>query len=142
MQDIGTFAALYFGCLSLATLAGLSWHWPRSQKRTGRSPVIAAIREGLPFTVSGLAGTAGSELDKTLVLRSAGDAAAGQYSAAYRLVMAATLPVNSLILASAPRMFGQVRNGLSSFHGLLVATTLGYALMASVLVLILAPLIP
>jgi O-antigen/teichoic acid export membrane protein len=88
--------------------------------------------------VSSAAMTAGSELDKTILLRSAGGVIAGQYAAAYRIMQAATLPVNSLILAAAPRMFrtaGQARKLTSA----LFIATLCYAFFTALAIAVFSP---
>jgi O-antigen/teichoic acid export membrane protein len=141
VHDLRTFAILYLGGISLATATALCWFWPRTQTVVQHYRFVDTIREGTPFVVSGVAVTAGSELDKTIMLRAAGDFAAGQYSAAYRVIQAAILPVNSLVLAVTPRLFKasspSVRAGAH-----LVLLTAAYALVAAMTTWLLAPLLP
>jgi O-antigen/teichoic acid export membrane protein len=63
------------------------------------------VRDGAPYIVSNAATIANSEIDKTLLLRMLGPIPAGQYSAAFRVAQAATIPVNALVVALGPRLF-------------------------------------
>lgn len=63
------------------------------------------VREGAPYIVSNAATIANSEIDKTLLLRMLGPIPAGQYSAAFRVAQAATIPINALVVALGPRLF-------------------------------------
>jgi O-antigen/teichoic acid export membrane protein len=109
-------------------------------KMTSASAALRAIREGLPYTVSGAAITAGSELDKTILLRTQGEILTGQYTAAYRIMQAATLPVNSLILAAAPRMFRSATTAARPLLRPMLAGITGYAAMVGLVLAVLSPL--
>ncbi|UBB24398.1 lipopolysaccharide biosynthesis protein [Pseudoxanthomonas japonensis] len=63
------------------------------------------FRTGAAYATAWSAGTATSELDKTLSLQFAGAEANGVYSVAYRFASVLTLPVASLVLAAQPRLF-------------------------------------
>jgi O-antigen/teichoic acid export membrane protein len=141
VRHLGSFSAIYLGCVSVAVLAALLWFWPRSPKVTQTYRLIDTIREGAPYVVSSLAVTAGNELDKTIMLRAAGDVSAGLYSAAYRVIQAAILPVNSLVLAVTPRLFKTSQLPMKMGNHLVVFTTI-YALLAALATFLLAPLLP
>jgi O-antigen/teichoic acid export membrane protein len=142
MHGVAEFANVYFSVLFATLLAAMLVLWPRGGSGFPPRPsFIATLREGLPYSVSGAANAAGSELDKTILLRSAGDVATGQYAAAYRVMQAATMPVNSLILAMTPRLFRASRAVTSPSRQLMLAT-IGYAVTASIAIWLLAPALP
>lgn len=139
-HDVATFALLYLAWLVMVVGLTLYAAWPRSKAPSlPRPSLIATVHEGLPYVVGGAAMTASSELDKTFLLRSGGEILAGQYAAAYRIMQAATLPVNSLILAAAPRMFRANSQARGGIDGTLFAATLAYALVAALFLALLAP---
>ena len=70
----------------------------------GFMPTVRDMREGAGFTVMRLTDTALNSLDKTLVLQLANSHMAGIYSAAYRLISVATLPLVSLSMSVLPRL--------------------------------------
>jgi O-antigen/teichoic acid export membrane protein len=93
--------------------------------------------------VSGAATAAASDLDKTILLRSTSSVITGQYAAAYRVMQAATLPINSLILAATPRLFRASGTGsLDNIGQTLMLATVAYAISASIVVWTLAPILP
>lgn len=143
IRNVDDFAPLYLTCLVIVVLVSLSIFSPRGQGNQQRPSLVATIRGGFPYVISSVAVTAGSELDKTILLHSAGGVIAGQYAAAYRIMQAATLPVNSLILAVTPRLF-RAQHG--TFAGkttrILISATLIYAFLTSILMWLIAPLIP
>lgn len=139
MNSIRSFSILYLATLSVATTSGLFIFWNRRRAEYGTS-IWQAARRGIPYVISAITSTAGAELDKTILLREAGGRVAGEYAAAYRIVSAAMLPVNSLILAAAPRMFAASQaQGRLLFRNLFLVV-LGYSALASGLLLAAAPL--
>jgi O-antigen/teichoic acid export membrane protein len=106
---------------------------------------FAELREGVSFSAAWFTGNAVTELDKTLALRLAGSEIAGIYSAAYRMVSVATLPVASLALAAQPRLFRQSINTQRDKTHLvrnLALLAAGYGVAASAALLLLAGVIP
>jgi O-antigen/teichoic acid export membrane protein len=140
LSDVGAFAPLYLGWLTVITVVTLLIAWPRNGGKQPRPSLTSIVREGLPYMVSSAAVTAGGELDKTILLRYAGGIVTGQYAAAYRIMQAATLPVNSLILAASARMFRSPESNPSKFDGLLFMAILGYALIAAAALWLIAPI--
>lgn len=138
-RELTIYATLHLGWLTLAVITThLLTSLPKMRGRKP-SPIIQTMREGLPYAVSAVTLTAGNELDKTILLRTQGSVITGQYTAAYRIMQAATLPVNSLILAATPRMFKfAVNAGKTLFWSMLLATTV-YALIAALLLGMLSP---
>lgn len=138
-RDLSIYATLHLAWLTLTVIVThLLTRLPRTHG--GKSnPVLQTMREGLPYAISGATLTAGNELDKTILLRTQGEVITGQYTAAYRIMQAATLPVNSLILAAAPRMFKfSVDTSRTLFWSMLLAT-ITYALIAAAVLGILSP---
>lgn len=142
LSSLSAFATLYLGCFATAAIITAILVWPRRSTRRISYGFLATIREGLPFFVSSAAVTAGGELDKTIMLRSAGSALTGQYAAAYRIVQAAALPVNSLVLAVTPRLFKSTEEVNANYAIKLIAVTISYAIFAAALIWFLAPLLP
>jgi len=141
-RDVTSFAQSYLAWLVLTAAITLYLAWPRSDATTATCTTRHAIREGLPYAVSGLALTAGSELDKTVLLRLAGEAVTGPYAAAYRIASAATLPVNALVLAASPRLFRTPSKDNARLAAAMLAVVLGYAALASSALWLLAPFAP
>jgi O-antigen/teichoic acid export membrane protein len=135
-RSLDTFAALYLASLVL-TVALVFWRF-KPVVRGSWSGLRNEVREGLPYAVSMAVRTSGSEIDKTMMLRFAGATLTGQYSAAARVVQAATLPVVALIVAAGPRWFRDSK-GLS---GPLFLAAGAYALLAAGGLWLAAPLLP
>lgn len=142
LHDVGTFAWLYLLWLLVVVSATLFLAWPRGGNAPAETTTRRAIREGLPYAVSGVALTAGSELDKTVLLRIGGSAVTGPYAAAFRIAVAATLPVNALILAASARLFRVPSAKTGRLVGVMLAVVLGYALGAAAVLWLLAPFVP
>lgn len=95
-----------------------------------RRPLIgrADLREAGGFTGMRVVDTALGSLDKTLVLRLAGDGIAGQYTAAFRLASLVALPMVSLAISATPRLF----RGAAGERDALARTLLRWGLLAGV----------
>lgn len=141
LRNVTSFAQLYLVWLILTVVVTLYSAWPRGKAVT-TDTTRQAIREGLPYAVSGLALTAGSELDKTVLLRLAGEAVTGPYAAAYRIASAATLPVNALVLAASPRLFRSPSADNTRLAATMLMVVLSYATLAAIAVWLLAPFAP
>lgn len=143
LSDLEQFAVLYIAWLTPAVLCALWCAWPRTaSRRIEEMSAERAIRDGLPYAVSAVAMTAGSELDKTVLLRIAGDAVTGPYAAAYRIASAAIQPVNALILAAAPRLFRRSRSGSHQLPGVMFIAIVAYAVVAAMVLWLFSPFVP
>lgn len=138
-SDVTSFAQLYLAWLIPTVVVTRHLARPR-RSDTARCTIRQAIHEGLPYVMSGVALTAGSELDKTVLLRLAGDTVTGPYAAAYRIASAATLPVSALILAAAPRLFRAPSANNHHLAASMLAAVLSYAWLAAAAIWLLAPL--
>ena len=105
----------------------------------------ADLSEGLSFSVSGSSISLYNDIDKTFLVSLGESAAAGIYSAAYRVVDVATVPIYSVYAAAAPHFFRQGEQGVraaSAFARRTLRHTLPYAALAAVAMLVAAPLLP
>ena len=149
--DVGDRLVLWGGLYAAASLAAAAYahyrvardlgrpRWP------GRRELIGHIRAGVPFSLLGGAGKLYLDADKFLLARLAGLETAGIYSAGYRFVDLAFLPLYALIAAAVPRLFRAGANGTA--HSLraalpLLGPALSYAAAAGLGLFLAAPLIP
>lgn len=114
--------------------------WPRF-RRIRRSD----LSEGLSFSVSGSSISIYNDIDKTFLVSLGQNSAAGIYSAAYRVVDVATMPIYGVYAAAAPHFFRHGSEGVrhaSAFARHTLRRTLPYAALASLLLVAAAPLLP
>ena len=103
------------------------------------------LSEGLSFSVSSSSISIYNDIDKTFLVSLGQTTAAGIYSAAYRVVDAATMPIYSVYAAAAPRFFRTGADGVhhaAAFARGTLRRTLPYSVLAAVAMFFLAPLIP
>jgi O-antigen/teichoic acid export membrane protein len=106
VRSIGWYAAIYLLGMSSCVGMLLVRLWPRGNNGTSTLPSIASeVGEGIRYAVSSATVTANSELDKSVMLRLAGELATGHYSAASRVAQAAIMPVQALLVSISPRWF-------------------------------------
>lgn len=102
-------------------------------------------RNGFYFAVTLSAQGIYNDIDKTMLVRLAGLAAAGVYGAAYRLVDVSFVPVKSLLYAAFARFFEHGKNGIGgtvAFARRLLPMAVAYAGLAGVALYLCAPLLP
>jgi O-antigen/teichoic acid export membrane protein len=128
-----------------AALAALSvtiaLGWPLAALRRARKD----LRDGAYFSASLAATTIYTDIDKVMLAQLATLAAAGVYSAAYRVIGLAFLPVASLLLAAYPRFFKHGTAGIESssrYAKRLLTVSLPLGFGAGLVVFVGAPLIP
>jgi O-antigen/teichoic acid export membrane protein len=103
------------------------------------------LREGAYFATSLSAQNIYNDIDKWMLARLSTLEATGIYSAAYRLIDVAFVPVKSLLAAAYPRFFQRGAHGARA--GLALARRLlplaaGYAAIAGLALYVLAPVLP
>lgn len=131
----------YCGTMALLVAVTVYVFRPRSaQSRQDWPTAIQTVRQGLSYMASSVAVTAGSELDKALLLKFAGPLQTGEYAAAFRVAQATTIPVNAFVLAFVPRLFRGHRNSdfllqVSRYLG----AALAYGTVAGLLLWLAAP---
>lgn len=93
-----------------ASLTGacISWLAVRQilspQKSTFCYPKTDAI-EGISFAAGWFTATSMTTLDKSIVLRNAGENIAGIYASSYRIASIFTMPIDAMIMSAMPRLF-------------------------------------
>ncbi len=135
--------ALAMGTLS-ACLLGLMWY------RLARPLFIHPFKtmsfsEGFAFAVGATSETIYGDADKMLLVRMRGEAVAGAYTVAYRLVSIAFVPVAAFIMAKLTTMFraghGDIRASLAHIHEFRFVLVL-YVALAAVGLALMGPAIP
>jgi O-antigen/teichoic acid export membrane protein len=105
----------------------------------------ADLSEGFSFSLSSSSISVYNDIDKTFLVSLGQTYAAGIYSAAYRVVDAASAPIYAVYAAATPRFF---REGARSIHRARVfsrttlARTLPFSFVAAALLALGAPLLP
>lgn len=133
------FGFIYLACLAIAAVAcGVLDARPARDARWSQRSLL---REGLPYSFSGAAAAASSELDKTIVLGELGARTAGVYSAPFRIVQAATMPAMALALAAVPRLFRSSVDGSRSRLPELLGAAAAYGVVAGAGLWLAAPLL-
>jgi O-antigen/teichoic acid export membrane protein len=102
-------------------------------------------REGFFFAIGVSAQGAYNDIDKSLLVKLSTSAVAGIYSAAYKLMDAAFIPIRALIYSSYPIFFKKGENGSGDAHQYarrLLPWTAGMGLLMGVGMVVCAPLIP
>lgn len=103
------------------------------------------LEEGLSFSLSSSSITVYNDIDKTFLISLGQTWAAGIYTAAYRVVDAASAPIYAIYAAAAPRFFREGACGVHrarDFSRATLARTVPYALGTSILLALGAPLLP
>lgn len=105
----------------------------------------ADLSEGLSFSFSASSISVYNDIDKAFLVSLGQTYAAGIYSAAYRVVDAASAPIFAVYAAAAPRFFREGARGVRharDFSRTTLKRTLPYSIAAAALLAIGAPLLP
>jgi O-antigen/teichoic acid export membrane protein len=105
----------------------------------------ADLSQGLSFSFSSSSISVYNDIDKTFLVSLGQTYSAGIYSAAYRVVDAASAPIYAVYAAAPPRFFREGARGIQAardFSHKTLARTLPYALAAAALLALGAPLLP
>jgi len=105
----------------------------------------ADLSEGLSFSVSGSSISVYNDIDKTFLVSLGETDAAGIYSAAYRVIDAASAPLYAVYAAAAPRFFREGMESVQragSFARTTLRRTLPYSAVAALALAVGAPLVP
>ena len=103
------------------------------------------LSEGLSFSLSNSSISVYNDIDKTFLVSLGQNSAAGIYSAAYRVVDIASMPIYGVYAAAAPHFFRHGSDGVrpaAAFAHRTLRRTLPYAVIASVALAVAAPLLP
>ena len=126
--------------LPALALVTLRLGWPKFGPIRGRD-----MSEGLSFSLSSSSLTIYNDIDKTILIGYGQTAAAGIYSAAYRVVDAASAPIYAIYTAATPRFFREGAGGVRQARAFARSTmrrTVPYSAVASVLLALAAPVVP
>ena len=107
--------------------------------------LVQGLWDGIAFAFGGAAIRLYADVDKTMLARMTTLAATGAYSAAYRVIDMALVPVASLLAVSLPTFFRAKETGPShslAIAGRFIRLPLLYALLASICMYSLAGLMP
>ncbi|WP_313319786.1 oligosaccharide flippase family protein [Stenotrophomonas sp.] len=136
-------AGLFFYALGyvLASVLALAYGWMALPScwpswRSWCLPNRAQWRHALGYAATNITRTAPAELDKALALKLLPVATVGLYSAAARVIGAATLPIAAMALAALPRLFRegqQSQSGRRLLVWMYVAALIYSTLLAGVL---------
>lgn len=143
---LGAWAAVY-ATLSLGGAAVLLAAVRRDvgPARPSASTYLNQWRDGLAFSVGLGSQAVYNDVDKAMLARITGASAAGVYTAAYRLVDMAFVPMRALLSAAYPRFFAAGERGIAGTVALarsMAPAALGYAVLAGAGLLVAAPLAP
>lgn len=150
-QSLGQWSVLYAGMalsVVLVTYCFIQQNGIGSIKgnlRFWQETGIQQLKTGWDFAVGGVAVLAFSDIDKLLLPRLSSAAAAGVYSAAYRVVTFAQTPIMSLMTSGMAEMSRQGNQGLRygwAYGSRLAKWVIGYGCIGTIGLWILAGLIP
>ncbi|HEY1809668.1 MAG TPA: oligosaccharide flippase family protein [Acidobacteriaceae bacterium] len=133
---IATLAVAIFAMI-LATVCLGRPRWARVRR--------ADISEGVSFSLSSSSISVYNDIDKTFLVGMNQVHAAGIYSAAYRVVDAASAPIYAVYAAAAPRFFRHGADGVGSaraFARTMLRRTLPLSIGAAAILALAAPLLP
>ena len=144
--SIQNWAIVYLSTSILAATLGVIWvNNNIGQPRLELRRVKGELSEGFYFAASLSAQNIYNDIDKSMLARMATLDAVGVYAAAYRLIDVAFIPVRSILNAAYPGFF---RAGQTSICGALgymwrlLPQSAGYSLIASLLIVFGAALVP
>jgi O-antigen/teichoic acid export membrane protein len=145
-SSIFDFAWTYFGATAFAatlSLVQVSRAFGGPAWRQGT--ITGRLKEGLSFSLGMIANSAHGEIDKALLLRMDGAATAGTYSAASRVISAASIPIISYVISAVPGLFRAGESGISAGARTawkLLPPALSYGALAGGGIFVLAELLP
>lgn len=131
--------------LALGTLSALWVSFSLGFGSLRLAPMKGKWGEGFFFAVGLASQNTYNDLDKFLLARISSEQAAGVYTAAYRFVDAAFVPVRSLLYTTYPRFFQKGQQGLRATLGYavrLLAIAMALAMGMAMVLLFLLPFIP
>ena len=144
VRSIALYAGLYLVGMAMCVTLILFRLWPKGRVGPVTLPrMIDEVREGIRYAVGSATVTASNELDKSLMLRMAGELATGHYAAASRIAQAGIMPVQALLVAISPRWFREHISETPNRNLILTLAIAGtYALGAAFACWIASPLLP
>ncbi|MBV8673233.1 MAG: oligosaccharide flippase family protein [Acidobacteriaceae bacterium] len=145
--SVEAWAAVYMLATIATAVAALGWGFTALRKPTLQISVIwSELKEGVFFSVGLSAQTIYNDIDKTMLAKLGDLSATGIYGAAYRIIDVTLVPLRSVLSAANPGFFraghlGGIRETRRYMKPLLLKT-LAFATLATVGLLVFAPVIP
>jgi O-antigen/teichoic acid export membrane protein len=106
---------------------------------------VRRFREGIGYSLAGSMTTAYNDIDKTMLSHYGLNIENGIYTAAYRLIDIASMPIFSVEVAAMPRFFASGAGGLSSIWALtgkIMKRIVPLGLLIVLVVVLASPLVP
>lgn len=106
---------------------------------------LRELTDGLSFSLSSSSISAYNDIDKTFLVSSGQFYAAGIYSAAYRIIDIASIPIYAIYTAASPQFFRDGERGIRhsvSLANRLLKRTIPYGVIFAVSLFIASPLLP
>ncbi len=157
LVGVGIFFVLGNGTLDQWALYGLVawagaavWSLATVKRSFGAKPLLGRftsqdIRDGLPYTLMGGAGTLLDSMDKTMLPKYGFEEEAGWYAAGYRIAALAVVPVMALVRATDQDFFSAGSNSLEDAYLLakkLVRPVILFGIVAGIGLFVFAPVFP
>ena len=145
--NVEAWAAVYMVATFATAAAALGWGLIVLKKPTLQTNLIwLELKEGVFFSVGLSAQTIYNDIDKTMLAKLGDLSATGIYGAAYRIIDVSLVPLRSILAAANPGFFraghlGGIRETRRFMRPLLLKT-LAYAMLATVGLLVFAPVVP
>lgn len=142
-------ALLWARAYGLATFSVALFALTLATVRLGRPHFVwlrrADFSQGFSFSLSSSTISVYNDIDKTFLVSLGQTYAAGVYSAAYRVIDAASAPIYAIYAAAAPHFFREGMHGAryaSAFARTTLRRTLLYSIVAALGLALAAPLVP
>ncbi len=143
------FAAWYLATSVVGAVASMLMLWKQCRHlgpmRVSWPVLRRTLREGLPFSVGIASKSVYSDIDKTMLARMTTSQVTGMYTAAYRLLAMAVVPVQAVVLSMTARLFRKGSEGTlpaARYASRAMPFLLIYSALVGVLLTVLAPLAP
>lgn len=145
--DPQAWANLYAASTAATTVVAVSAAFRRYGRPVVRGHrVFARAREGLPFSVNLATSAVQNDADKVVLVRFGFAYEAGIYTAAYRLLGMALMPIMAFLQVTYPRFFAVGHEGglagTAAYSRRLLKPLAAYAAVTGLLLALLAPLAP
>lgn len=145
--SVEAWAAVYMVATFATAAAALGWGLIILKKPTLQTNLIwPELKEGVFFSVGLSAQTIYNDIDKTMLAKLGDLSATGIYGAAYRIIDVSLVPLRSILAAANPGFFraghlGGIRETCRYMRPLL-RKTIAYAALATIGLLLFAPVVP
>ena len=145
--SVEAWAAAYLAATCATAVGAVGWGLLRLEKPTLEiSAIWPEMKEGVFFSVGLSAQTIYNDIDKTMLAKLGDLPATGIYGAAYRIIDVSLVPLRSILSAANPGFFraghlGGIRE-TRRFMVRLLPKALAYATLATIGLLVFAPIVP